>query len=114
MNGSTRDAHGRPSGPLPTPPEAKLAEIRRLYYQARPGTIAADLARAIAILISMATEEERERAAVYLDGLSQMRAEWKPPAEPEKAAGDSHGRARGRGIRLKPDPTQEGKAKTRK
>ena len=32
--------------------------------------------RAIEILKSMATEEEREKAAVYMDGLSQMRSEW--------------------------------------
>jgi hypothetical protein len=53
-----------------------LAEIRRLYYEAKPSTIKRDLARAVALLKSMRTEEERERAAVYMDGLSQMRSEW--------------------------------------
>jgi hypothetical protein len=30
----------------------------------------------VALLKSMPTDEERERAAVYMDGLSQMRSEW--------------------------------------
>jgi hypothetical protein len=54
----------------------KLAEIKRLYYQATAATIQRDLARAVEILKSMRTEEDRERAAVYMDGLSQMRSEW--------------------------------------
>jgi hypothetical protein len=55
----------------------KLETIRRLYYGARPSTISGDLARAIEILKSMATEEERVRAAVFMDGLSQMRSQWR-------------------------------------
>ncbi len=57
-------------------PDAKLAEIKRLYYATTRQTIMADLDRAIRLLKSMETEEERERAAVYMDGLSQMRSEW--------------------------------------
>ena len=51
-------------------------EIKRLYYNATRATIAKDLARAVALLKSLPTEEDRERAAVYMDGLSQMRSEW--------------------------------------
>ena len=54
------------------------AEIKRLYYSATRATIQKDLAKAIALLKTLKTEEERERAAVYMDGLSQMRSEWKP------------------------------------
>jgi hypothetical protein len=54
----------------------KLAEIKRLYYQTNRATIKADLAKAIDLLKSMSTEEERERVAVYMDGLSQMRSDW--------------------------------------
>lgn len=54
----------------------KLSEIKRLYYQTRRSTIKQDLSRAIEILKSMASEEERERAAAYMDGLSQLRSEW--------------------------------------
>lgn len=55
------------------------AEIKRLYYQATKSTIQKDLARAIALLKTLRTEEERERVAVYMDGLSQMRSEWGQP-----------------------------------
>jgi hypothetical protein len=54
----------------------KLAEIKRLYYQTSRATIKQDLAKAIDLLKSMSSEEERERVAVYMDGLSQMRADW--------------------------------------
>ena len=53
-----------------------VAEIRKLYYSATRQTIQRDLARAIDLLKSLPSEEERERAAVYMDGLSQMRSEW--------------------------------------
>ncbi len=57
----------------------KLADIRQIYFRAKPATIEQDIARAVAILKSMATEDERERASVYMEGLAQMRAEWKRP-----------------------------------
>jgi hypothetical protein len=57
-------------------PDDKLAEIRRLYFATTKKTIADDLARAVQLLKSMNSEEERERATVYMDGLSQMRSDW--------------------------------------
>jgi hypothetical protein len=57
--------------------DQKLAEIKRLYYQTSRVTIHQDFARAIDLIKSMTTEEERERAAVYMDGLAQMRSDWK-------------------------------------
>jgi len=54
-------------------PDDKLAEIKRLYYQTTRKTIRQDFDKALQLLKSMASEEERERAAVYMDGLSQMR-----------------------------------------
>ena len=54
----------------------KLAEIKRLYYQTTRATIKEDFAKAIDLLKSMPNEEERERVAVYMDGLSQMRSDW--------------------------------------
>jgi hypothetical protein len=53
-----------------------LAEIKRLYFNATPGSIQKDLTRAVDLLKAMPTEDDRERAAVYMDGLSQMRSEW--------------------------------------
>jgi len=54
----------------------KHAEIRRLYFATTRQTIQEDLAKALDLLKSMASEEERERATVYMEGMAQMRAEW--------------------------------------
>jgi len=54
----------------------KLAEIRRLYFQTTRQTIQQDLERALGLLKSMNSEEERERATVYMEGLAQMRSDW--------------------------------------
>jgi hypothetical protein len=56
--------------------DEKHAEIKRLYYETTRQTILQDLAKALDLLKSMNSEEERERAAVYMDGLAQMRSEW--------------------------------------
>jgi hypothetical protein len=56
--------------------DAKLAEIKRLYYATTKQTIQQDLATAVSLLKSMTSEDERERAAVYMDGLAQMRSDW--------------------------------------
>jgi hypothetical protein len=53
-----------------------LEEIKKLYYGATKATIQRDLARAVELLKQLPAEEDRERAAVYMDGLSQMRSEW--------------------------------------
>jgi hypothetical protein len=54
----------------------RLAEIRKIYFSATAATIKRDLARAIELLKQMESDEERQQAAVYMDGLSQMRSEW--------------------------------------
>ena len=54
----------------------KLAEIRRLYFSTTKQTIQEDLAKALDLLKSMNTEEERERATVYMEGMAQMRSDW--------------------------------------
>jgi hypothetical protein len=56
--------------------DEKLREIRRLYFETTRQTIQEDLARALDLLKSMNTEEERERATVYMEGLAQMRSDW--------------------------------------
>ena len=57
--------------------EDKLAEIRRLYFQTTATTIQQDLEKALDLLKSMNSEEERERATVFMDGLAEMRKDWK-------------------------------------
>lgn len=59
-----------------------VEEIKGLYYNATQATIQKDLARAVTLLKSMSSEEDRERAAVYMDGLSQMRSEWAAGGRP--------------------------------
>ena len=53
-----------------------LAGIRKIYFATSKATIAADFGQAIELLKSMTSDEERERAAVYMEGLAQLRAEW--------------------------------------
>jgi hypothetical protein len=62
----------------------KLAEIRRLYFRTTRQTIHEDLARALDLLKSMNTEEERERATVYMEGLAQMRKDWNSKGKSQK------------------------------
>ena len=57
----------------------KHAEIRRLYFKTTRQTIQEDLAKALDLLKSMASEQERERATVYMEGLAQMRKDWARP-----------------------------------
>jgi hypothetical protein len=53
-----------------------LAEIRRLYFRATKDTIQRDLERALGLLKSMNSEQERERATVYMQGLAEMSKDW--------------------------------------
>jgi hypothetical protein len=62
----------------------KLAEIRRLYFSTTKQTIQEDLAKALDLLKSMASEEERERATVYMEGLAQMRTDWARTQKPRQ------------------------------
>ena len=56
--------------------EQKLAEIKRLYFTTTRGTIQRDLEGALNLLKSIASEEDRERATVYMEGMAQMRRDW--------------------------------------
>jgi hypothetical protein len=62
----------------------KHAEIRRLYFSTTRKTINDDLAKALELLKSMASEEERERAVVYMEGLAQMAKEWRAQSPKKK------------------------------
>ncbi len=72
----------------------RLAEIKKLYYNATRATIQKDVVRAIALLKAMPTEDDRERAAVYMDGLSQMRSEWAAAGGGGNGGGGSRRRRR--------------------
>ena len=49
----------------------KIAEIRKMYFEATPKTIQRDLERAIDLLKSLKDDEERGKAAVYMEGLER-------------------------------------------
>ena len=59
-----------------------LEQIRRLYFATTRATVQKDLERAVQLLKSMSSDDERQRAAVYMDGLSQMRSEWAAAGRP--------------------------------
>lgn len=65
-----------------------LDAIRTLYFNTTKATVQKDLTRAIDLFKGLEREEDREKAAVFMDGLSQMRSEWGVrPAAPAKAKG---------------------------
>ena len=51
-------------------------EIRRIYFNTTRQTIDNDLAHAIELLKTLPTEEWREKATVFMHGLSEMQREW--------------------------------------
>ena len=55
----------------------KLAEIRRLYFSTSAKTIQQDLEKALDLLKSMDSEDDRERATVFMEGLAEMRKDWR-------------------------------------
>ena len=55
----------------------QIEEIKRLYFRTTESTVERDLTRAVVILKTLPDEDSRARAAVYMDGLSQMRSEWR-------------------------------------
>ena len=61
-----------------------LQEIRTIYFTTTRTTIQRDLARAVDLLKSLPTEEARERARVFMDGLAAMRTEWAGPNRPRR------------------------------
>jgi hypothetical protein len=54
-----------------------IAEIRQLYFQTTARTIDRDFDRAIDLLKSIRLPEDRQRATVFMEGLAEMRKEWK-------------------------------------
>lgn len=77
----------------------KVAEIRRLYFETTKPTIQADLEKALDLLKSMPSEEERDRVAVYMDGLAQMRTDWGKGSKASKGVKGATGAKAARGAR---------------
>ncbi|MDQ3488998.1 MAG: hypothetical protein M3468_14875 [Acidobacteriota bacterium] len=53
-----------------------IAEIRGIYFKTSKGTILRDFDRAIDLLKTIESPEERQRATVYMDGMAEMRKEF--------------------------------------
>jgi hypothetical protein len=53
-----------------------LADIRRIYFKTTRQSIDHDLAHAIELLKSLPTEDDREKATVYMQGLAEMQRNW--------------------------------------
>ena len=54
-----------------------LEQLRAIYFNATQATIGDDFGRAIDLFKQLTTEEEREKAAVFMEGIAEMRREWK-------------------------------------
>ncbi len=54
-----------------------IEEIRRLYFKTSRATIERDIARAIDLLKSMKDDDERSKVSVYMQGLNEMRKEFR-------------------------------------
>jgi hypothetical protein len=59
-----------------------LAEIRALYFKTSSKTIERDFDRAIDLLKSIQLPEDRQRATVFMEGLAEMRKDWKRRKRP--------------------------------
>lgn len=57
-----------------------IARIRQLYFNATPATILRDFDLAIDLLKSIEDPHQRERAAVYMEGLAELRKEFRQKA----------------------------------
>jgi len=53
-----------------------LEQLRALYFDATQGSIDDDFLRAIALFKQLTSDEDREKAAVFMEGIAEMRREW--------------------------------------
>lgn len=63
-----------------------LGAIRRIYFKTTKRTIEHDFAHAIELLKGLDSEEARERASVFMEGLAEMRTEWQRAADAARGA----------------------------
>ena len=66
-------------------PDATLERLKALYFGATAATIGDAFDEAIDLLKTLPDEEARERAAVYMEGLTEMKREF--AASPRKKPG---------------------------
>ena len=71
-----------------------LDAIKQLYFRATEKTIEQDFDRAIDLLKTMPSEDERERAVVFMEGLAEMKKRWVGRSSPAKRRSNARGRRR--------------------
>ena len=71
-----------------------LEQLRTIYFNATQSTISDDFGKAIELFKQLTNDEDREKAAVFMEGIAEMRREW---------GADS--RDRGKGARARKPPT---------
>lgn len=87
-------------------PAAAIAEIRQIYFKTTKRTIDNDLAHAIELVKSIADEDLRSKAHVYMEGLAEMAREWGKSGKEKRTRGP--GSAGGRRRRGGPGGTPNG------
>jgi hypothetical protein len=75
-------------------PQKVLAEIRTIYFKTTKQTIQHDFAHAIELLKTLPTEDDRDKARVYMDGLAQLRSEWTRKMKSKSGGSGRGGRGR--------------------
>lgn len=68
-----------------------LEQLRAIYFNATRGTIQDDFGRAIDLFKQLTTDEDREKAAVFMEGIAEMRREWAADGRGKHAG--THGKA---------------------
>jgi hypothetical protein len=59
------------------PVDDVIAEIRRIYFRTTKATVDRDFDRAIDLLKSIRLPQDRQRATVFMEGLAEMKSEWR-------------------------------------
>ena len=63
-----------------------LSEIRQIYFNTTKSTILRDFDRAIDLLKSLPDEAARDKAAVFMEGIAEMRKEWGATARTSRSS----------------------------
>jgi len=53
-----------------------LEQLRTIYFNATQSTIGDDFGNAIDLFKQLTSDEDREKAAVFMEGIAEMRREW--------------------------------------
>lgn len=68
-----------------------LEQLRALYFKATRTSIGEDFDAAIDLFKQLTTEEDREKAAVFMEGIAEMRREWTTDARSTGTTAKSKG-----------------------